>query len=218
MRGPGLHHGAPHYTKPILVSPNLSSNSSPNSSPSSIIHSFFLTYVEHLYPVALSHAHNQGSNRRAMNVILENSREDCFNYDSGSCFETRDWKKIFSFLFWTWDWKKEIFVLVSRIEIGFLSHPVIHHHTSSSPSSAFDMVGVGAVKLRGNIRRSWLLAFQDYYAASPLLQRWDPDISAAVQKLEIRDNKDFPGVKDTVGRSAVLARHKRHPSFFFFQE
>ena len=98
------------------------------------------------------------------------------------------------------------------------------HCTESAFTGSWDhhhpyMVGMrGAVKVRGNIRRSWLLAFQDYYAASPLLQRWDPDISAAVQKLEIRDNKDFPGVKETVGRSAVLARHKRHPSFFFFQE
>ena len=73
------------------------------------------------------------------------------------------------------------------------------HCTESAFTGSWDhhhpyMVGMrGAVKVRGNIRRSWLLAFQDYYAAgaSPLLQRWDPDISTAVLKLDIINNQTF---------------------------
>ena len=51
--------------------------------------------------------------KQAKNVIPKNSHENCLNLVSRFRLKARDWKKIL--------------VLVSRIEIGFLSHPVMNH-------------------------------------------------------------------------------------------
>ena len=76
-------------------------------------------------------------NKWAIKVILNNAHVNCLNLDSRSRLEARDWNKKFPLssrktrlkemnscsCLETCDWKTKILVLVSRIEIGFLSHP-----------------------------------------------------------------------------------------------